>query len=92
MVKRRVVHVKLLALDPGQGLLPPAPSFAESSDDSGITAQRIRSARIEYKSYYIYKQIFHNIHLNFLFMEPQNVNMRRILNYNVDKRMKTECI
>ena len=59
VVKRRVVHVKLLALDPGQGLLLPAPSIAESIDDPGITAQRIRSARIEYKSYYIYKQIFH---------------------------------
>lgn len=59
VVKRRVVHVKLLALDPGQGLLLPAPSIAESIDDPGITAQRIRSARIEYKSYYRYKQIFH---------------------------------
>ena len=51
VVKRRVVHVKLLALDPRQRLLQPAPSVAESIDDPGITAQRIRSARIEYKSY-----------------------------------------
>jgi hypothetical protein len=51
IVVKRVVHVKLLALDPRQRLLQPAPSVAESSDDPGITAQRIRSARIEYKSY-----------------------------------------
>ena len=43
--------MKLLSLVPGQRLLQPAPSVAESIDDPGITAQRIRSARIEYKSY-----------------------------------------